>query len=99
MLTDYAHDVKPNAAGVVRVGGTATTATGEHHDWSVMLKVLKSPAGMVMPDGTLITQAMANDRRHFGYWQREAMAYRSGLLDSLPHGLAAPACYGVLEAR
>ncbi len=99
LLTDYAHDVKLNAAGVARVSGTATTAMGEQRAWSVMLKMLKSPAGMVMPDGTLITQAMADDRRHFGYWQREAMAYRSGLLDSLPHGLAAPACYGVMETR
>ena len=97
LLTDYAHAVKPNAAGVARVSGTATTATGEQCDWSVMLKVFTSPAGAVMPDGTVITQAMADDRRHFGYWKREAAAYQSGLLACLPHGLAAPACYGALE--
>ena len=59
--------------------------------------MLKSPAGMVMPDGMVITQAMADDRRHFGYWKREAEAYQGGLLDCLPQGLAAPACYGVTE--
>ncbi len=31
------------------------------------------------------------------YPQREAEAYRSGWLDDLPGGLAAPACYGVVE--
>lgn len=98
MLTDYAHEIKPNAAGVARVYGTARTATGEQRDWAVILKMLKSPAGMVMPNGLVITQAMADDRRQFGYWQREAMVLQSELPDSLPHGLAVPACYGVMEA-
>lgn len=97
MLTDYAHEIKPNAAGVARVYGTATTATGEQRDWAVILKILKSPAGMVMPNGLVITQDMADDRRQFGYWQREAMMLQSELPDSLPHGLAAPACYGVMQ--
>ena len=95
LLTDYAHDVKPNAAGVARVHGTATTAAGEERDWSVILKLLKSPAGMIMPNGLVISQAMADDRSSFGYWRREAEAYQGGLLACLPQGLAAPACYGI----
>ena len=33
----------------------------------------------------------------WNYWKREAMAYRSGLLDDLPGGIAAPRCLGVEE--
>lgn len=97
VLTDYAHDVKPNAAGVCRIAGTATTPTGEQRDWAVMLKMLKSPAGMVMPNGIVITQSMADDRQSFGYWKREVAVHQSGFLASLPHGLAAPDIYGVLD--
>lgn len=95
LLTDYAQAVKPNAAGVARVHGTATTSAGEVRDWSLILKLLKSPAGMIMPNGMVISQAMADDRSSFGYWRREAEAYQGGLLSCLPQGLAAPACYGI----
>lgn len=96
-LTDYTHEVRLGGAGVSRIAGTATTAAGEQRDWSVILKVVKSPAGMPLPDGTTVTPAMAADRRAFAYWRREAAAYESGLLAGLPHGLAAPACYGIDE--
>jgi hypothetical protein len=33
----------------------------------------------------------------WNYYKREADAYRSGLLDELPGGLAAPRCFGVVE--
>jgi len=39
----------------------------------------------------------AADPRSPYYPQREAEAYKSGWLDDLPGGLAAPACYGVVE--
>jgi hypothetical protein len=31
------------------------------------------------------------------YWKREALVYRSGLLDQLPPGLSAPRCFGIVE--
>jgi hypothetical protein len=37
------------------------------------------------------------DVDHWYYWKREALAYESGLLGSLPDGLRAPACRGVFE--
>jgi hypothetical protein len=37
------------------------------------------------------------DRTHFRYGLREVFAYRSDLLENLPGGLAAPACYGTVQ--
>ncbi|MBK8050951.1 MAG: hypothetical protein IPK16_29955 [Anaerolineales bacterium] len=71
------------------------TTAGEERAWSVILKLLKSPAGLVMPKGMVIFQAMADDRSSFGYWRREAEAYQGGLPAWLPPGLAAPTCYSV----
>ena len=74
-------------------GGVFTSAifrfTGRGRDqdqtvpWSLILKTF-SPAADADPSGPY-------------YPQREADAYRSGWLDDLPSGLAAPACYGVVE--
>jgi Phosphotransferase enzyme family len=35
------------------------------------------------------------DPREWNFWKREAMAYASGALATLPPGIAAPVCYGV----
>jgi hypothetical protein len=40
--------------------------------------------------------ASAADLRHWANWQREPLAYSSGLLPAGP-GLAAPRCYGVID--
>jgi hypothetical protein len=74
-------------------GGLFTTAlyrfTGQGHDqekivpWSLILKTFS-------PDTKV--------NLHSPYYpRREADAYQSGWLDNLPGGLAAPACYGVIE--
>src|SRR5512142_1959648 len=52
--------------------------------WSLILKIIRSP------DGT-------DDPSSFNYWEREALAYRSGLLDNLPDGMSAPRCFGIVE--
>ena len=52
--------------------------------WSVVLKTLSRVAGQ-------------DDPTHIGYWKREMLLYRSGLLDDLPAGLRAPRCYGCDE--
>ena len=61
--------------GVHRIAGTARHA-GQDRQWSAVLKIL-NPAG-------------STDERSWNYWRREGLAYRSGLLTSLPGGLAAP---------
>jgi hypothetical protein len=50
--------------------------------WSLILKVLTPVPGWEDPAGA-------------AYWQREPLLCRSGLLDDLPGGLAAPRCLGV----
>jgi hypothetical protein len=70
--------------GVYRFEGQARTPDGLV-SWSLILKAL-GPASTT-------NQAPASPE----YWKREALIYRSGLLDTLPAGLAAPRCFGVVE--
>jgi len=72
------------ASSVFRVSGQARDQGGTI-PWSFILKVVR-----LLPE--------ADDPCHvIYYWKREVLAYQTGLLDDLPGGLAAPACYGVVE--
>jgi hypothetical protein len=76
----------PTTAGLFRVAGDAESR-GRVRRWSVILKSLRNPTefpGMHAP-------------RHPLFWRREVEVYRSGLLEGLPGGLAAPACLGIDE--
>lgn len=53
-------------------------------DYTLILKILK-------PD------PMRNQVNHYYYWKREALVYRSGILNQLPLGIRAPLCYTVEE--
>jgi hypothetical protein len=66
---------------VVRLSGLAQTGNGAR-PWSLIHKTIRQK--MNPDDHTL---------RSLSYPAREALAYRSGLLDNLPRGLAAPRCY------
>ncbi len=90
-------DSSPMAGGVYKVAGTAVTPTHTSQKWSIAVKILRSPEGITMPDGTQITQAMAENQRHPGYWQREAFVAQSDLLSHLPAGLRAPRSLGVSQ--
>ena len=68
-------------AGVYRVAGSARLAGGGPAPWSLVLKVVRSPAGL------------ADDELGA---EREVLAYRSGLLTAL-EGVRAPRCYGIDE--
>lgn len=77
--------VAHGSSAVYRVAGAARDG-GETRPWSLVLKILRDPthgpaSGGAVPDG----------------WDREVHAYRSGLLDALPAGLAAPRCYAIEE--
>jgi hypothetical protein len=78
------------SGGVYRVWGAAVDEMGVPHDWSLVVKILKSPAGLVMPNGLQISRQMAEEQSNFSYWKREALALQSGLLDNLPAGLTTP---------
>lgn len=56
-------------------------ANGEVLPWSLILKILVRPTGAAAMPG----------------WDREILAFRSGLLEDLPKGLAAPRCYAIEE--
>ena len=71
--------------GVSRIDGT-TSSRGRHLPWSVILKVIRRA-----PDH--------DDPAVWDYWQREALAYRSGMLGDLPPGIDAPRCFGVTDLR
>lgn len=64
----------------------------ERADWSVVLKIIQSPANVGEVD-----MGEGDDQSHWNYWKRELYVYPSGLLDTLPEGLAAPRCYGAAE--
>ncbi len=82
--------------GIYRVGGTARDQD-RTVPWSAILKEMHSPAGFILPNGMAVTEEMAADQGNFGYWKRELLAYRSGLLDDLPGGIAAPRWLSVTE--
>ena len=88
-------DSSPLAGGVCLVAGTAVTPTHQTRDWRVVVKILRSPEGVMIPDGRCITRDMAEDQTNFVYWQREALAAQSDLFDALPDGLRGPQCLGV----
>ncbi len=68
---------------VYRLTGRAQD-DGQTIPWSLILKVQLPIPGQ-------------DDPTHWFYWKREVKAYRSGWLDKLPGGIAAPRCYGVEE--
>jgi hypothetical protein len=55
--------------------------------WSSILKVLKLTASSTNPASREIDHPL--------YWEREALAYQSGLLEDLPGGVTAPRCLAV----
>jgi hypothetical protein len=77
--------------GLWRVSGAALVA-GTPVAWSLVLKVLRLAAADVASEF-----APSTIPSHWNYWRREALAYRTGLLDNLPAGLAAPRCLLVTE--
>lgn len=72
-----------NPDGLLRVSGHGRGREGGKA-WTVALKIVKQPAEEVAPS-------------ELGYWQREANAYRSGLLASLPGPVQPARCYDVSE--
>jgi len=61
-------------------------------DWSVILKVIQSPANLGYTNF-----GEGEDQDHWNYWKRELLVYRSGWLETLPEGLNAPHCYEAIE--
>jgi hypothetical protein len=81
----------PVSVGLYRITGHAQ-AGGQTVDWSLILKIIQSPANVGAED-----MGEGPDQTHWNYWKRELYVYQSGLLDHLPPGLDAPHCYGLTE--
>jgi hypothetical protein len=81
----------PVSVGLYRLQGSGWAAE-TRSDWSVILKVIQSPANVGQTG-----MGEGDDLAHWNYWKRELWVYRSDFLQTLPDGLAAPRCYGVEE--
>jgi hypothetical protein len=78
------HSGDGEGLGVYRFAGTGEDR-GQPVGWSLILKAFGAPAE-------------GGEEGDWNYWKREAMAYRSGLLDDLPGGIATPRCLEVEES-
>lgn len=83
----------PTASPVYCAKGTAIDMAQRSQSWSLVAKTFKSPEGVVLPDGFMISREMVEDERSFGYWRRELLAAQSTLPDELPSGLSTPRYY------
>ena len=71
--------------------GTALSG-GTSLPWSAVLKICRAPNDEELTEATADRRAVLLDTLR---WDREGDAYASGLLETLPDGLAAPRCLGV----
>lgn len=81
----------PVSVGLYRFSGSGQDG-GESVPWSVVLKVIQSPAKAGWVD-----MGEGKDPGHWNYWKRESAVYQSDFLAHLPDGLSAPHCFGVRE--
>ncbi len=71
--------------GLVRVTGVARV-NGSVRPWSALVKGIQNTG-----------EYSSDVPAQWNYWQREALIYRSGILETLPAGLSAQRCYAVQE--
>jgi hypothetical protein len=81
----------PVSLGLYRFEGVGVDH-GEWIDWSVILKVIQSPANLGFTN-----YGEGEDPTHWNYWKRELLAYQSGWLMGLPEGISGPLCYEAVE--
>lgn len=92
-----AYDTRnPVSGGLLRVRGTAVNA-GTEKNWSLIVKGVRPAEDVELAPGT---KGIRHDRARpegFSNWEREGLAYHSGVLADLPPGLSAPRCLSVIE--
>lgn len=77
--------IMDTTGGLYRFSDKGHDGAGER-SWSVMLKIVNQPSGLIYQSPS-----------EWCYWQREVLAFQSGLLAGLPDPVRVPACYGVTE--
>lgn len=97
-VAGVAGSVNQGGRGIFRVRGQTPDpepapglASSALMPWSAIVKVFGAPDAAGTPGDSTLNPAASD------YWQREILAYRSGLLAAMQGGLAAPRCYGVVE--
>ena len=81
VLGDGLADAIMGGEGLQLCSGVAQTKAGDR-EFEIVTKT-----SLNYPDGASLDSWL--------YWKREALAYNSGWLDSIPAGLRAPRCFGV----
>ena len=81
----------PVSVGLYRFEGVGLDGV-EPVAWSVILKIVQSPANVGWEN-----MGEGADQTHWNYWKRELLVYPSGLLETLPQGMAAPRCFNISE--
>lgn len=84
------------SGGLFRVRGRAS-ANGATRDWSLIVKGVRSGETVEVAPGHVADDGDDTQPERIGNREREVLAYRSGLLDDLPAGLAAPRLLTVVE--
>lgn len=74
----------PNTGGIYRFWGEAYSHQNEKKIWSFILKIV-------------CLKINDNEPSKRNFWKREALAYKSGFLETLPDSLKAPMCFDVDE--
>jgi hypothetical protein len=81
----------PVSVGLYRFEGTGKEGD-ESLAWSVILKILQSPANVGIVD-----MGEGENQAHWNYWKRELYVYQLGLLEMLPDGMVSPRCFDTVE--
>jgi hypothetical protein len=89
--------IKQDAGNLVNLGLYRFEGTGQDQDdnripWSVILKIVQSPA-----NAGVVNFGEAAGPTHWNYGKSESLVYSSELLETLPNGMAAPSCFGKEE--
>ena len=85
--------VNPATLGLYRLTGVARVGSAENVAWAAVLKVV----GDVDLSGTRLDVDFLHNPQDWNYWRREAVAFRSGLLDGWPGPLVPVRCLAVDE--
>lgn len=81
----------PLSAGIFRISGTARDAQGTV-DWSVILKIALADYDLLL---ARFPAEVRPELERAYLWDREVLAYESGLFDRLPPGLVAPRAFQI----
>jgi hypothetical protein len=82
----------PVSLGLYRFEGTGHDQENQGIPWSVILKIVLSPANVGLENF-----GQADGPTHWNDWNRESLAYSSGLLETSPIGMEAPCSFGIAE--